>query len=167
VTDDSHSGSAFEQFVALLDSPMYVVTANVAGSRAGCLVGFASQVSIDPPRFLVGLSNKNYTYEVARRAEHLAVHLLSADDVALADLFGGRTGDEVDKFAQCAWVDGPNDLPVLTDAIAWFGGRITDAVEFGDHVGFLLEPHVGAVREQSNDIVTSSAVEDLEPGHQA
>ncbi|NMN98769.1 flavin reductase [Antrihabitans stalactiti] len=166
MTDDPQSSSAFEKFVALLDSPVFIVTVHAAGERAGCLVGFASQVSMDPPRFLVGLSNKNFTYRVARNAQHLAVHLVSSDDVALAELFGGSTGDEVDKFARCAWTTGPHELPVLTDALAWFSGRIVHTVDFGDHVGFLLEPEGGDVGAKE-DIVTTSDVADLEPGHEA
>jgi flavin reductase (DIM6/NTAB) family NADH-FMN oxidoreductase RutF len=46
----------FEKLVSLLDYPMYVVTTRVDDESAGCLVGFTSQVSIGPPRFLVGLS---------------------------------------------------------------------------------------------------------------
>ncbi|MGW6919617.1 flavin reductase, partial [Kitasatospora sp. NPDC054939] len=57
----------FESFVALLDTqPVYVVTAaNDAGQRAGCLVGFAGQCSIRPPRFTVWISKVNHTYAVA------------------------------------------------------------------------------------------------------
>ncbi|GAA2770776.1 hypothetical protein GCM10019017_11360 [Streptomyces showdoensis] len=66
----------FSAFTEQLDSPMYVVTAASPGGRGGCLVGFASQCSIDPPRFVVWLSTANHTYRVARAAEHLTVHLL-------------------------------------------------------------------------------------------
>ncbi|MDD4868688.1 MAG: flavin reductase, partial [Mycobacterium sp.] len=47
---------AFEKLVALLNYPMFVVTTVANGVTAGCLVSFASQASIHPPRFLVGLS---------------------------------------------------------------------------------------------------------------
>ncbi len=85
--------------MASLDPPMVVVTTAVAGERAGCLVGFHSQSSIDPPRYDVWLSKANHTYRVALRSTHLAVHLLTADDLAVAEHFGTLTGDEVDKFA--------------------------------------------------------------------
>ena len=67
---------AFEKLVSMLDYPMYVVTTRVGDESAGCLVGFTSQVSIGPPRFLVGLSEKNHTYRVAQGRDHLAVHLV-------------------------------------------------------------------------------------------
>ena len=84
---------AFEKLVALLDYPMFVVTTRTGSEQAGCLVGFASQVSIHPPRFLAGLSKLNHTYRVANGASHLAVHLIERRHGELARLYGSVTGD--------------------------------------------------------------------------
>ena len=74
------SGSdAFEKLVALLNYPMFVITTEAGGVTAGCLVGFASQTSIHPPRFLVGLSKRNHTFRVAADATHLAVHVFDRE----------------------------------------------------------------------------------------
>jgi flavin reductase (DIM6/NTAB) family NADH-FMN oxidoreductase RutF len=159
---------AFEQMVALLDYPMFVVTTRVDDRRAGCLVGFSSQVSIHPSRFLVGLSKKNHTYRVAADgATHLAVHLLAKEHQDLARLFGSETGDEVDKFSRCQWSEGPEGLPILDDAPAWFVGRILERFDLGDHIGHLTQPVAGAAPEQFGDLVTFTDVKDLEPGHEA
>jgi flavin reductase (DIM6/NTAB) family NADH-FMN oxidoreductase RutF len=159
---------AFERVVALLDYPMFVVTTRAGDERAGCLVGFSSQVSINPPRYLVGLSKANHTYRVATGgATHLAVHVLGKEHRDLARLFGGETGDQVDKFSRCRWSDGPEGLPILDDAAAWFGGRVLDRFDLGDHVGHLTEPVFGATPERFGDLVTFADVKDLEPGHQA
>ncbi|AWK76463.1 MULTISPECIES: flavin reductase family protein [Rhodococcus] len=163
-----HEGDrAFEAVVALLDYPMFVVTTRHGDHRAGCLVGFASQVSIHPPRFLAGLSKKNHTFEVASAAEHLAVHVLSREHLDLARLFGSQTGDDIDKFARCAWRDGPNGLPILDDATAWFSGRILERLPLGDHVAFLTAPEAGSAPIHLGQLVTFADVRDLEPGHEA
>ncbi|MEU9080496.1 flavin reductase, partial [Kitasatospora sp. NPDC048538] len=82
--------SDFDAFAALLDYPVYVVTA--AGREpAGCLVGFAGQCSIRPSRFVVWISRANHTHEAALRADALAVHLLPRDH-RLAEVFGGLSG---------------------------------------------------------------------------
>src|SRR3712207_8698977 len=47
--------------------------------RSGCLIGFATQASINPPRFVVCLSRKNRTFRVANDVDHLGVHLLPSD----------------------------------------------------------------------------------------
>lgn len=95
--------SRFDAFTAMLDCPVHVVTAAVGEERAGCLVGFAGQCSIRPPRFTVWISKANHTYTVASRADTLAVHLLSRQRHDLAELFGGLTGDRVDKFTAVRW----------------------------------------------------------------
>lgn len=158
---------AFEKLVSLLDYPMFVVTTRAGGQSAGCLVGFASQVSIHPHRFLVGLSKRNRTYRVAETADQLAVHLLERRHCELARLFGSETGDSVDKFARCAWHSGPNGLPILDDAAGWFVGAVLNRYDVGDHVGFLLEPVAGDAPEKFEQLVTFSDVRDLEPGHEA
>ena len=166
MTGDAGS-TAFDQLVGLLDYPMFVVTTRADGELAGCLVGFTSQVSISPPRFLVWLSKRNHTYRVARGATHLAVHLLPRRARALASLFGSETGDRTNKFHRCGWETGPEGLPVLSDAIGWFAGRILDQFDVGDHVGFLLDPVAGHAPERFDTLVTFSDVRDLAPGHQA
>ena len=158
---------AFEKLVALLDYPMFVVTTRTDDEQAGCLVGFASQVSIRPPRFLAGLSKLNHTYRVANGASHLAVHLIERRHCELARLFGSETGDLTDKFARCRWHSGPHGLPILADAAGWFAGAVLDRFDLGDHVGILLEPVAGSAPDKFGQLVTYSDVRDLEPGHQA
>jgi flavin reductase (DIM6/NTAB) family NADH-FMN oxidoreductase RutF len=158
---------AFEKLVSLLDYPMYVVTTRVDDESAGCLVGFTSQVSIGPPRFLVGLSARNHTYRVAQRASHLAVHLLPRRHCELARLFGSETGDRTDKFARCEWHSGPHGMPILADAAGWFVGEVLGRYDMGDHIGHLLEPVDGSAPEKFEQLVTFSDVRDLDPGHEA
>src|SRR3954451_19397105 len=112
--------AAVHELIDELDYPMFIVTAAAGSDRAGCLVGFATQCSIDPPRFLVCLSDKNRTFRVARHARTLVVHLVPREATGLAELFGSETGDEVDKFARCAWSEGPDGTPVLDDCRNWF-----------------------------------------------
>jgi len=158
---------AFDRMTSLLDYPMYVVTTRVGDESAGCLVGFASQVSIGPPRFLVGLSKRNHTYRVAQRADHLAVQLVPRRHCVLARLFGSETGYRIDKFPRCAWHSDPTGLPILDDAAGWFVGVVLSRYDVGDHVGFLLEPVAGSAPDKFEQLVTFTDVRDLDPGHAA
>lgn len=85
--------------MASLDPPLVVVTTVAEDERAGCLVGFHAQSSIDPERYCLWLSKANHTYRVALRAGHFAVHFLTAADLALAERFGTQSGEDTDKFA--------------------------------------------------------------------
>jgi flavin reductase (DIM6/NTAB) family NADH-FMN oxidoreductase RutF len=166
------STDEFDPFVAGLDYPMFVVTTATDGgtTRAGCMVGFTTQASIDPPRFLVCLSVKNHTYRVAKDATTLAVHVLDSDDHPLAELFGGTTGDEVDKFARCRWTAGPDGVPLLDDCPRRLVGRVLVTHELGDHVGFLLEPFEVQADPQAGpheEELTFQRVKDVDAGHPA
>jgi len=169
VSVESGTG-AFERLVATLDYPMFIVCTRHDGGDgppAGCLVGFASQTSIHPPRFLVGLSRRNHTYRIARDATHLAVHVMARRDRGVAELFGGQTSDRIDKFDHCEWSTGPAGMPILAAASAWFVGRIVDRFDVGDHVGHLLEPTGGHSPDGFDDWLSFSDVHDLDPGHEA
>src|SRR5918911_2025788 len=103
---------AFDALVGALDYPMLIATTLADGERAGCLVAFATQCSTHPPRFLVCVSDKNRTYRVLERgAEAIVVHVVPAGADALVELFGGKTGDEEDKFERCSWRGGPPRAP--------------------------------------------------------
>lgn len=158
---------AFEKLVALLNYPMFVVTTQSGGVAAGCLVGFASQASIHPPRFLVGLSKQNHTFRVAVDATHLAVHVFEREHLDVVELFGTQTGDTVNKFDRCCWHHGPAQMPILDDAAAWFVGDILDRFSLGDHVGHLLQPVGGSPPQELEQWVSFGDVHHLRPGHEA
>ncbi|GAA5078942.1 flavin reductase family protein [Streptomyces similanensis] len=152
-----------------LDPDMCVVTAVADGERDGCLVGFASQCSISPARFVVWLSKENRTFRLAEHADRLAVHLLTRRQHALAELFGGSTGDAgVDKFAPVRCSERDGTAVVLDDAPAWFVGEIVARIDGGDHVGFLLDPvERGGTGAQDAPILRLSDTLDITPGHPA
>jgi flavin reductase (DIM6/NTAB) family NADH-FMN oxidoreductase RutF len=120
---------------------------------------------MDPPRYLVCISQANHTSGVAGRSAHLAVHVLDRADAFLARLFGGRTGDDVDKFAACGWQD-RHGVPVLDGAPAWFVGRVHERIRFGDHVGHVLEP-VEAEVAGGLEPMAFQQVKTMRPGHPA
>lgn len=157
---------AVHELVSALDYPMFIVTVAAGGERSGCLVGFSTQCSIDPPRFLVCVSRENHTFGVAHAAESMVVHLVPDDADALADLFGGETGDEIDKFERCEWSSGPDGAPVLAKCGNWFAGRILERIPMGDHDGFLLAPFE-ARSEDGERPFTFHRARRIEPGHAA
>ena len=156
----------FNALVSELDYPMFVVTTAVGEERAGCLVGFATQCSIDPPGLLVCLSKRNRTYRLAREAELLAVHLVPSDAGDLAELFGGQTGDHVDKFAHCEWRSGPGGVPLLGRCLNRFVGKTVARFDAGDHVAFVLSP-VMAEKGHPGDQFPFHRAKRIEAGHEA
>lgn len=157
----------FGTFVDGLDYPVYVVTTVYDGERSGCLVGFTTQVSIDPPLMLVCISDKNHTHRLALQADLVAVHVLSPAQRTLSELFGEETGDRTDKFARSDWRRGPGGVPLLEGCPRHMVGRVTRRIPFGDHLGLLLEPLAVRVLDDDGCVLTLVQAEDLKPGHEA
>lgn len=158
----------FQDLAGHLDYPMFIITTTDGLRKAGCLVGFVTQCSIDPPRLMMFISNKNFTYRVLREAEAAAVHVVPEDAEELARLFGEETGDEIDKFERCEWEPGPFGVPVLRGCGDLLVGRIVDRFEppGADHGGIVLEP-VEVTAQGGGFFRFSVAAQRFEPGHEA
>jgi len=156
----------FGSIMASIDAPMIVVTAAMDDERAGCLVGFHSQSSIEPERIAVWMSKANHTYRVMLRSEHFGVHYLTADDDDLAELFGTLTGDEVDKLARTESHAGPHGVPVLERCQNRLVVRRTALLdEGGDHVCIAAEP-IDVTAAGPCEPLRLAQVAHLTPGHE-
>jgi flavin reductase (DIM6/NTAB) family NADH-FMN oxidoreductase RutF len=162
-TASTNTVAGYAKLVATLDYPVYVATTSVRNEPTGCLIGFATQCSIHPPRFLACISKKNHTFQLAKHASVIAVHVVDERSSAIAELFGGETGDEIDKFKQVHWryVDG---APVLDDCNRWFTGRVLEHIDLGDHMGHLLEP-ISVETGQACAQLTYQRARGIQPGH--
>lgn len=160
------SAAAFQELVAGIDYPMFIVTATDGERHAGCLVGFVTQASIDPPRLLVMVSVANETYDVASKASHLVVHFLRDENRDLATLFGEQSGDWTDKFAGCSWSSLPDGSRVLDGVRGWVSGRILERLDGGDHVAHLVDVE-RAETGPDGEPLTFQAVRDMDAGHPA
>jgi flavin reductase (DIM6/NTAB) family NADH-FMN oxidoreductase RutF len=156
----------FVRIVSRLDYPMVVVTARSDDGPSGCLVGFVTQCSIHPPRYLVCLSDKNRTERIAACADALGVHFLAAGDLELARAFGEDTTDETDTFARWPWHPGPGGAPILDDCARWLAGAIRERRPLGDHVAYVLEPIAAHCADAAPGLMFQQ-VNDFDPGHPA
>ncbi|MGH8889088.1 MAG: flavin reductase family protein [Acidothermaceae bacterium] len=145
---------------------MAIVTTVSGGERAGCLIGFHTQCSIDPPRYAIWLSKANHTFRVALHARYFAVHFLSEMSTELPRLFGTTSGDTTQKFAWCDWEDGPDGVPLLTSCPNRFvATRVTLLDDGSDHVCVVLSPT--EVAANAFQPLRLSQVAGLQPGHDA
>lgn len=156
-----------DPFFDLIDYPYYVVTVRAPDAdMAGCLVGFATQCSIDPPNFLVCVSKENHTLAVAERSNCMGLHLLGEDQADLARLFGEETGDLVDKFASVDWRLGTSGAPLLVDAAVSMEGRILGHFSVGDHEAFVMRAQ-RAIAGPHPGLLTYRGGPSLRPAHPA
>lgn len=159
-------GTPAQGLTDVVNYPLYVVTAAAGAEKSGCLVGFATQSSIEPVRFLICISKVNHTFGVAEKSSSLALHLLGSDQGAMASLFGETTGDTTDKFEKVAWAPGVTGSPVLTECAAWIEGSILNHHSAGDHEAFLVSVLDGGRGTHDGQWTLKDAA-DFSPGHPA
>jgi flavin reductase (DIM6/NTAB) family NADH-FMN oxidoreductase RutF len=148
------------------DYALHIVTAATGdGTPSGCVVGFVTQCSIVPPRFLVCISKVNHTYMATEQAGAVALHLIGRDQVGLASLFAEHTGDVVDKFSRCEWHPGETGSPVLSASVAWLEALIIDRWSVGDHQALLVRPVAGGTGGGDDGVLTWRNSPDFHPGH--
>ena len=159
--------SAIDDLVARADQALIVVTTASHEQRAGCLVGFHTQCSIEPFRYAVWLSKANHTYRVGLFATHFAVHFLGDDDEDLAERFGAESGDSVDKFAGVDWTAGEGDVPLLARCPAVVFEKRSMWDDGGDHVCVVMHDVEISAPSTPFTPLRLSAAEDITPGHTA
>jgi flavin reductase (DIM6/NTAB) family NADH-FMN oxidoreductase RutF len=158
---DEALGAYFER----IDFPYYVVTVRTTeGEMSGCLAGFVTQCSIDPPNFLVCIAQVNHTFGVAERSAAMGLHLLGTEQHELARIFGEKTGDLVDKFAQCNWRLGTTGAPLLVDCAVSVEGHILTHFSAGDHEAYLVRAE-RAMSGEHDGLLTYRDAPHFRPGH--
>jgi flavin reductase (DIM6/NTAB) family NADH-FMN oxidoreductase RutF len=121
-------------------STVAVVTAPGAPPVGFTATSFTS-VSLHPPLVSFCLNRASSSWPTVASAEHLAVHLLAADQHELARRFA-TSG--IDRFASpTRWRPGPHRVPLLDAALAQLVCRVVDRVAAGDHVIVLAAPLLG------------------------
>ena len=113
-----------------------VTTRTDDGQCAGLTVNSFSSVSLEPPLVAWCLGRKAPSLDAFSRAEHFAVHVMAADQHALAMHFAKPAQD---KFADVrdGFEPGLGNVPVLKSALACFECRKASVVDGGDHLIFI------------------------------
>lgn len=107
------------------------VVATGGAAPVGFTANSVSSVSLDPPLVSFNISRSASSWPAVARSEYLSIHLLRAQQHALATTFAASG---VDKFAAVsAWTRGPYGLAVLDDVLAWMAGKVHTRIEVADH----------------------------------
>lgn len=161
------SEDGFGTLMASLDPPLMVLTTVAAGERAGCLVGFHAQSSIEPQHYCVWLSKANHTYRVGLRAAHFAVHFLTVADLDLAVRFGTVSGEDTDKFAGLEIEPDEHGVPLIAGCPHRLTvERIALLDDGSDHVCLTTRVRSAATSGGFEPLRVSAAAH-LDPGHES
>lgn len=118
----------------LIPSGVFVVTLSSGDRVNAYAAGWVVRVSEVPVMIQVAVWEENYSYELAKDAEHFVVHILENNQQAVARHFGQQSGRSMDKLAGYTSHPGKSGLPVLDNCVAHLECEVTFRHVFGDHI---------------------------------
>jgi flavin reductase (DIM6/NTAB) family NADH-FMN oxidoreductase RutF len=118
---DVGTDQLFREAMSHLASGVAVVTAGRPDGRpCGLAATSLTSYSAHPPSLLVSIWHGSRCHEALEACEHLGVHLLRADQLAVAHRFADRESE--DKFAGLAW-SWDDDVPELAGVLVYLRCR--------------------------------------------
>jgi flavin reductase (DIM6/NTAB) family NADH-FMN oxidoreductase RutF len=124
-----------------------VVTAMDGEQPRGLAVNAFSSISLDPPMVMVCVQRTSSTYECLFRASHLAINILSTDQVDVVNRFASKSSD---KFSGVDWKPGRFGSPLISRSSAQMEVEIRERLQASTHTIFICR-------------VVDAAVTDLHP----
>ena len=122
--------------------PVYSISSKAGNNENMHIITYASQISMQPKRFVCGIYNGTQTLENVQQNGEFILQLLSATQYRLVDLLGKKTGKKIDKISRlkkreelAAW----NGYAVLKNCLAVMQLKVISHFDGGDHQGFLCD----------------------------
>jgi flavin reductase (DIM6/NTAB) family NADH-FMN oxidoreductase RutF len=123
-----------------------VVTAMDEGTPRGLAVNAFASISLDPPTVMVCVQRTSSTHDCLFRATHLAINILSTDQLDVVNRFAAKSDD---KFAGLDWEPGPHGSPVIDRSCAQMEVEIRERLQATTHTVFICRVVHAAVSERT------------------
>jgi flavin reductase (DIM6/NTAB) family NADH-FMN oxidoreductase RutF len=111
-----------------------VVTAIDDGKPRGLAVNAFSSISLAPPTVMVAVQHTSSTHDCLFVARHLAIHILSTDQLDVVQRFAMKSDD---KFAGLDWTEGPFGSPLIAHSAATMEVEIRERLRASSHTVFM------------------------------
>lgn len=128
---------------------MWVLAADASGEREASAVTWVMQVSFQPPLIVVAVRTSSRLYQIVERSRAFALHLLSADQEALAESFTRPTEQTETAIGGQNFSAGVTGAPILDGFSCWLEARVLDSSSRGDHSVFTAEVVSVAAKDAS------------------
>jgi flavin reductase (DIM6/NTAB) family NADH-FMN oxidoreductase RutF len=134
-TAEPFSQREFRDALGQFATGVTIITARSAeGHAVGTTVSSFNALSLAPSLVLWSLGLKANSLPVFRHSAHYAVHVLSAAQKPLAELFARKGAD---RFSHTTYQDSAHGVPLLDGCAAVFECRNLRQHEEGDHLLFI------------------------------
>ena len=141
----------FRVALGMFATGVTIVTArDAAGAPVGLTANSFNSVSLDPPLVLWSLSRQAGSMSAFTAGSHYAVHILAADQRALAERFAQR---HADRFEGLDVAEGAGGAPLLAGAAAVFECFNRSRYDEGDHIIFVGEVERCRHREGASPLI--------------
>ncbi|TQR88022.1 flavin reductase family protein [Mycobacterium hodleri] len=111
-----------------------VVTAMDDGAPRGLAVNAFASISLDPATVMVAVQHTSSTHDCLFRADHLAINILSTDQLDVVNRFAVKSDD---KFAGLDWDAGPFGSPLIARSAAVMEVEIRERLRASTHTVFM------------------------------
>jgi len=111
-----------------------VVTAMDDATPRGLAVNAFASISLDPPTVMVAVQHTSSTHDCLFRADHLAINILSTDQLDVVKRFAVKSDD---KFAGLDWDAGPFGSPLIARSAAVMEVQIRERLRASTHTVFM------------------------------
>ena len=118
---------------------LYVVTSNDGKKDNGLIVNTVSQVAENPTKIAVTINKANYSHHVIKQTGIMNVNCLTVEaPFKVFEIFGFKSGRNVDKFADCTPLRADNGLVFLPRYInAFMSLKVEQYVDLDSHGMFI------------------------------
>ena len=123
---------SFKRVAASWATGVTIVTSRAGDRQQGMTVSAFSEVSLDPPLFLVCAEKTSITNELIAESGAFSVSILQRGQEELSNKFASKR-DEHRRFEGIRCEDGATGCPRIPGALAWVDCTVTEAVDAGDH----------------------------------
>ena len=123
-----------------------VVTTMDGDVPRGLAVNAFASVSLEPPTVMVCVQRTSSTHDCLFRADHLAINILSTDQLDVVKRFATKSAD---KFAELVWRPGPFGSPYIDRSSAQMEVQIRERLQASTHTVFICRVVEAQVSDRS------------------
>lgn len=123
-----------------------VVTTMDGDVPRGLAVNAFASVSLEPPTVMVCVQRTSSTHDCLFRAGHLAINILSTDQLDVVKRFATKSAD---KFAELDWRPGPFGSPYIDRSSAQMEVQIRERLQASTHTVFICRVVEAQVSDRS------------------
>lgn len=131
--------SSFTEIFDLMDTAVFIVTADDGERKGGCTVVWVSRASFEPSYVAVFVAPKRHTRDIIAKAKHFCLNIIGEHHLEMAKDFGLKSSYETDKFANIPLNESLTGAPILREACAYLECRLVQEFVVGDHTCFVGE----------------------------